>query len=106
MRILVTGSSGNIGRSVIKELAAHDHTIIALDSRGVPAADQVAGVEYVYADIADPFAILTHMAGCEAVAHIAAYPDPRVLNSELFRVNVPGTQNVLDAAEARGVGRV
>src|SRR5437016_11011234 len=51
--------------------------------------------------------MMAHTEGCDAVCHLAAYPTPHnVTTDELFRVNVIGTQNVLDAAAAHGSQKV
>ena len=107
MKILVSGAAGRLGAWAVRELADHGHDIRALDNRPLPADLRRERVQAVYADIADPLAMLNALAGCEAVAHLAAYPSPHgVTRAELLRVNVLGTQNILDAAEAHGVTRV
>jgi nucleoside-diphosphate-sugar epimerase len=77
-----------------------------LDRRPAPG-DPIPGVETVYADVADPLSVMAHVAGCDAVIHLAAYPTPNhVSPAELMRVNVIGTTNILDAVLAHGIGRV
>jgi nucleoside-diphosphate-sugar epimerase len=106
MRILVTGAAGHIGRVLMRELAEHGHSVRALDRRPAPG-DPVPGVEFVYADVADPLAVMTHVADSDAVIHLAAYPTPHnVSPAELMRVNVVGTANILDSVLAHGVKRV
>jgi nucleoside-diphosphate-sugar epimerase len=107
MRILLTGASGGAGRFVLKELVRSGHEVVCVDRR--PLDRKLAGpnVDVRYADIADSLAMMTHTEGCDAVCHLAAYPTPHhVTTTELFRVNVIGTQNILDAAAARGIGKV
>lgn len=107
MQILVTGAAGRIGSRVALELLEHGHRVRALDNRPLPQELRRESVTPVYADIGDPLAMMTAAGGCEAMAHLAAYPDPwRVTTAELLRVNVIGTQNVLDAAVANGIPRV
>ena len=62
--------------------------------------------EAVYADITDPLTMLNAAAGCDAIAHIAAIPSPSVPPDELLRLNVIGTQNMLEAAAAHDIPRV
>lgn len=106
MQVLLTGVSGRVGQWVARELTAHGHRVRAVDTRPLP--DDLRGsVEMVYADIGDPLAMLRAAQGCEAVVHVAAYPSPHAVTAaELLRVNVVGTQNVLDAASAEGMGKV
>jgi nucleoside-diphosphate-sugar epimerase len=61
----------------------------------------------VFADVADPLAMLTAATGCDGLIHLAAYTTPYgITAAELLRVNVIGTQNALDAAVAAGMPRV
>jgi nucleoside-diphosphate-sugar epimerase len=107
MHVIVTGAAGNIGGWVVRELTAHGHDVRALDNRPLHAGLRGERVTPVYADIGDPLVVMTAVDGCDAIAHLAAYPSPgRVTTAELLRVNVIGTQNVLDAATAAGIGRV
>ncbi len=102
----MTGASGRVGAHVARELLEHGHRVRVIDRK--PVADDLRqSVETIYADIADPLAMLSHVGGCDAIAHIAAYPNPMgVTPAELLRVNVIGTQNILDAAAAHGIPRV
>lgn len=107
MRVLVTGAAGRVGAAVVPELAAHGHDICALDTRPLPSEVRVPGVQPLYADITDPLAMLNATVGFDAIIHIAAYASPwRLTAAELLRVNVIGTQNMLEAAVTHGIGKV
>ncbi len=107
MRVLVTGAFGRAGRRVVEELLAHGHQVRGLDRVPVPDALRGGGMEPVFADVADPLAMLAAAQGCDGLIHLAAYTAPHgVPASELLRVNVIGTQNALDAAVAAGMPRV
>ncbi len=101
----MTGAAGKIGSHVVLELARHGHSVLALDRRPV-SAEVSAVAEVLYADITDPLALLNAARGCEAIAHLAAIPHPHLPADEVLRLNVLGTQNVLEAARAHGIGRV
>ncbi len=101
----MTGAAGKIGSHVALELARHGHSVLALDRRPIPAEVQAAA-EVLYADITDPLALLNAARGCEALAHLAAIPHPHLPADEVLRLNVLGTQNVLEAARAHDIGRV
>jgi UDP-glucose 4-epimerase len=107
MQILVTGAFGRAGRRVCEELIAHGHTVRALDRVPMPEELRKVGTQPVYADVADPLAMLSASVGCDGLVHLAAYPSPYgVTAAELLRVNVIGTQNALDAAVASGMPRI
>ena len=67
---------------------------------------EVSAAEVLYADITDPLALLNAAHGCEALAHLAAIPHPHLPADEVLRLNVLGTQNVLEAARVHNIGRV
>ena len=102
----MTGAAGKIGSKVVPELVKHGHSVRALDRRPLPA--ELRGLaEPVYADLTDPLAMLNAVQGCDAVAHIGAVANPYSLPAdETLRLNVIGTQNVLEAARAEGIEKV
>lgn len=105
MHILLTGASGRVGRHVARELLRHGHQIRAFDSSPLP--QNLRGeAEMIYGDITDRFAVLHAAAGCEAIIHMAAIPDPMHGETAIFPINVGGTQHVFAAAEGHGISRV
>ena len=101
----MTGAAGRIGSKVVPELVKYGHTVKALDRRQMPPEVRHAA-ETIYADLTDSLAMLNAVRGCEAVAHIGAVPSPSVPPDEVLRLNVIGTQNVLEAAAAHDIPRV
>jgi len=102
---LVTGASGFLGWHVASLLVEQGHTVRAL----VRPGSRVSGVnvETVTGDLCDPASLERAIAGCRLVFHLAAdyrlwAKDP----SEIYRSNVDGTRNVLEAAKKAGVARV
>jgi dihydroflavonol-4-reductase len=64
-------------------------------------------VEIAEGDLGDWEQLTEQMAGCDAVFHVAAHYSLWARDSRsIYRVNVAGTENLLAAAEAAGVGRV
>lgn len=104
MRVLVTGAAGLVGRWVVRELMRHNYEVKALDRRSLVDESRLDGVEMVYADVADMLSVMSAASNCDAIIHTAAYPSAyNVQHDEIMRVNVIGTQNVLEAAMAHNM---
>ncbi len=108
MKVLLTGSFGNIGEKVVKELLNQGHEVICLDLKN-PVNEKVASqfkgkVETIWGDITNAEQIADAVNKVDAVIHMAAMLPATVdKNPELGkRVNVGGTQNVVDAIKASG----
>ena len=102
MRIAVTGSTGWVGKFVVKELMSHGHVAVGVDLRS--PEEEIS--EFHTADVLDVESLVKAFAGCDAVIHLAAVPDPGIVSpEELFKVNVLGTMHVLEAATRAGVGK-
>jgi len=102
---LVTGASGFLGWHVARLLVERGYRVRALvrSSSKIRELD----VEPVTGDLRDPDSIVRAVTGCGLVFHVAA--DYRLWAadaSELYRSNVDGTRNVLQAARDAGVDRV
>jgi len=103
MRVLLTGSSGWLGRFLAPRLRAAGHLAIGLDV--APGADtHVVGSVAERAVVERTFS--NH--GIEAVVHAGALHKPdiaRYPGSAFIEVNVTGTLNLLETAAAAGHGR-
>ena len=99
-RVLVTGASGLLGRSVAQALIARgdDVTVTQRRASGLRCRE-------VLGDIADPAHCAHAVAGQDAVIHLAAKVDVVGRWSEFRRANVTGTENLLQAGQDAGVGR-
>jgi dihydroflavonol-4-reductase len=102
---LVTGASGFLGWHVARVLRERGYPVRAL----VRPGSRIAGldVEIVTGDLRDTASVERAAKGCATVFHVAAdyrlwAKDP----SELYRSNVDGTRNILNAARQAGVERV
>jgi UDP-glucose 4-epimerase len=100
VRVLVTGSSGWLGQTLVPRLKCNGHTVIGLDS--LPAATtDVLGSIVDRALVSS--AIRDH--GIDAIVQAAARHKPHIDthdNSEFVAVNVQGTLNLLEEAVAPG----
>jgi uronate dehydrogenase len=100
MHVLVTGSSGAIGRPVCAELAMHGDVVRGFDH--MPGEEPH---ELYLADIQNANQVRQAMRGMDAVVHLAANPADAPF-PELVGPNILGLYNVLDAARSEGVRRV
>lgn len=104
-RILVTGSSGGIGRFVVRELLEHGYHVTGADQK--PNPDHQWHVRTYLADMEDAGQVINIMHGHDAVVHLAAIPSPSVHAPEVvFRLNMMSTFNVLQAATILGIKKV
>lgn len=104
MRVFVTGGSGFIGGHVIERLARAGHEVLAM-ARSDASAKAVAalGATPVRCDLEAVSA--EHLAGASHVVHAAARVEEWGTREQFWSANVVGTERVLAAARAAGVGR-
>ncbi|KPK16176.1 MAG: epimerase [Myxococcales bacterium SG8_38] len=104
--VLVTGAAGYVGRLCVAALAKRlDElsVLVALDWTEVDPANRIAGVIYERGDICDPALKELFRKHCiDTVVHLASIVRmPEGAPKDLaYRVDVLGTQNVLEACEA------
>ena len=102
MRVVVTGSSGQLGGAVVRLLRRDGIEVVGLDRRPGPGTAVVG-------DLRDDRLLRGVVAGADGVIHTAALHAPHLSvagKTEFVAVNVEGTQRLLDAAGAAGVGRL
>jgi nucleoside-diphosphate-sugar epimerase len=106
-RVAVTGAAGFIGSAVARRLAGDGAEVIGIEVTPELAEGlDPAVAESRVADVSDPAAITAALEGADLVVHTAAHVREWGAMEEFVRVNVGGTANVLDAAEAAGAERV
>jgi nucleoside-diphosphate-sugar epimerase len=117
-RVIVTGGSGLAGKWVVEDLVAHGYEVLNVDR--VPMAKGTART--LLTDLTDAGQVFNALASSvkmrefdddiepkpiDVVVHFAAIP--RIFtttDNEVFRINVMGTYNVLDAASKLGIKKV
>jgi nucleoside-diphosphate-sugar epimerase len=103
----VTGGSGFIGGALIERLRSEGWEVRAL-ARSERAAARVRelGAEPVSGDLDDRAALRAGAEGCELAFHAAAKVEDWGDPADFERLNVRGTQNVIDACREAGVRRL
>lgn len=108
MKVFVTGATGFIGASIVRELLKDGCHVRVLarpgsDRRNLAGLD----VEICEGDLRDRQALEHGLADCEVLYHAAA--DYRLWTrtpAAMYAANVDGTRNILEAALRRGIARV
>jgi nucleoside-diphosphate-sugar epimerase len=102
LSVLVTGSSGRIGRAVVEELSKRGHRVRGFDRMRAPGL-----ADFVQGDVSERADVDRAMQGIECVAHLAATPDDDDdFLSKLLPANVVGLYHIMEAARAAGVRRM
>jgi UDP-glucose 4-epimerase len=96
MTILVTGGTGLVGSRLLKRLVETGVECRALVRAG---KELPAGVTPVEGDILDPASLAKAVEGVSAIVHLAAVFRTSETD-QIWKVNLAGTRNLIDAAKA------
>jgi nucleoside-diphosphate-sugar epimerase len=105
MNALVTGGGGFLGGAIVRLLVARGDRVRSL-SRQRHADLDALGVDQVQADIANVDAVERAVTGCDVVFHVAAKAGIGGRYRDYHRVNVTGTEVVLNACRRHGINRL
>ncbi|GIF10076.1 NAD-dependent epimerase/dehydratase family protein [Actinoplanes teichomyceticus] len=109
MKALVTGGAGFIGSHLCDHLVSLGHEVVVLDdlSTGSPAnLEHLPSVRFVHGSILDRALVDECVRGAGMVFHLAAAVGVHTILAEplkSLRVNLHGTENVVEAAARHGV---
>ena len=105
--ILVTGGSGLLGAALIEALLKKGEKVKAIYNRKALPSFNNDGLTTVQCDIMDVVKLEEVMQGVERVYHCAGLVSFHKKDVEnLYRINVEGTANIVDAALAAGVKKL
>lgn len=108
MRYLITGGSGYIGSRLVEHLANREETeaIVVADVR--PPSSSRPKTTFAKLDVRDKAGVrgLFERERPDCVVHLAFLLNPIRDEAAMYDVDVGGTQNVLEAASAAGVGQM
>jgi dihydroflavonol-4-reductase len=106
MRITVTGATGHVGATLVRDLLVRGQEVRALVYEDSPALVGL-DVESVWGNVLSPDSLRQAFAGADQVYHLAASIFlGRDAGGVGRRVNVEGTANVVEACLACGVSRL
>ncbi|KAF9201356.1 erg26, C-3 sterol dehydrogenase [Haplosporangium sp. Z 27] len=105
-KCLVTGGNGFLGRWIVAELIKRtDYSITILDIFIPTNVEKNDRITYISGDITDANAVQQALKGHDICMHVAS-PPHHFPADKFKRINIQGTQNVIDACLAENVGRL
>ncbi len=101
MATFITGGTGFIGRKLIQRLSLGNealHLLVRSQSK-IEDLGRAENIHFFYGDVTDENSVMTGMAGCDRVYHLAAYARNWSFDeNQYYKVNVAGAINVFEAA--------
>lgn len=109
----VTGATGLLGNNLVRELLARGCKVKALvrsRAKGEQQFGPLHGLELVVGDLADVDGFAAALQGCDTLFHAAAFFRDNYKGGshweQLHKINVLGTQHLLERAYGAGIRRV
>lgn len=97
-KVLITGANGFIGNTLMRYYKTQKVPVVGIDLIGNDD-------DIVQGDIANPETIGHLLESCDVVVHTAALVSNSIADSDMWRVNVLATRNLIAAAEKYKVRR-
>ncbi len=113
--IFITGGTGSLGQSIVKELIGLDPKAIRVYSRGEYAQYDMQrhflqeNIRFIVGDIRDTERLNQVMVGVDYVIHCAALKHVPICEynpDEAIKTNVLGSMNIINVARAHGVKKL
>lgn len=101
-RIALTGAAGSLASDIIPSLIGFGYDVVCID---VQTPRDRFGCDWRIGSIDDRPELLRALKGCDAVVHLAGIPLEADWAS-LSRINIDGTQAVLEASRDLGIKKV
>ena len=105
--ILVTGSTGFVGRALLPRLAqaGHETRVLLRPSRHTPHLPKGLSVQVAISALDDERGLRAALIGVETIIHLAG-AEWHGLKGDLLGVDAHGTRALMEAAQAAGVSRI
>ena len=107
MKTFISGATGFLGASIVRELLRDGNEVRALVRKGADTSNLTGlDVELWQGDLRDGEGLKQGLKGCDVLYHAAA--DYRLWTrdpADMYRINVDGTAAILEAALLNGVSR-
>ena len=110
-KYFVTGATGFLGKAVVQRLLTKAADIYALVMKDDPLADTLPnGIHVCVGNVCDPSSLDSFLDGadgqscvihCAGIVSVASRP-----GEQLYKVNVGGTKNIIDACISHSVGKL
>ena len=97
-KVLITGANGFIGGALMRYYQNQGKDVIGVDLVG-------NGKDIIEGDISQPDTISSLLQGSDVVIHTAALVSNAMQDSDMWRVNVLATRNLIEAAKKHKVRR-
>ena len=97
-KVLITGANGFIGGTLMRYYQNNNQDVVGVDLVG-------NGSDVIEGDIAQPDTISHLLQECDVIIHTAALVSNAMQDSDMWRVNVLATRNLIEAAKAYKVRR-
>ena len=105
--VCLTGATGHVGFAVLKELQNYADTDVRIILRKDPGYFDGLVCEKLKGDITDYASLVEAFKGCEIVYHVAGCVEIKPGNEDfVYKVNVTGTENVINACRETGVKKL
>jgi nucleoside-diphosphate-sugar epimerase len=108
MKVFITGGTGFIGRRLVRHMTETKHEIYCLARRTNNTNElEKHGAKIVVGDVQDKDSLLKGMQGCDWLVNLANLYSFWEPDKSMYRkINVIGTQNVLECALGAGLSKV
>lgn len=107
MKIFVTGGSGFIGQSLLKELIEKGYEVYGLgNTEKCRKIISSLGAKVVKGDLKDVDSFKSEINGIDAIIHLAAKVDMWGTYEEFYQINVQSTERLLEIANEIGIKKM